>query len=99
MTNMQIAQTILDQLGGRAFVAMTGAKNFIAGESQLMFQIPKAAKGVNKVRVILMPNDTYKVEFAKVAKLDYKVIKTVENVYCDMLQDVFEENTGLYTSL
>lgn len=99
MTNMQIAQTILDQLGGQKFVAMTGAKNFIAGESQLMFQIPKAKKGINKVRVILTPADTYTVEFAKVAKLDYKVIAKVEDVYCDTLQDVFEANTGLYTSL
>lgn len=35
-----IAETILSQLGGRRFIAFTGAKEFVAIESGLMFRLP-----------------------------------------------------------
>jgi hypothetical protein len=30
---MQVAQTILNQLGGNKFIVMTGSKNFVASEN------------------------------------------------------------------
>lgn len=97
---MQVAQTILDQLGGNRFRAMTGAKDFVGSANSLMFRLPRAGKnGINKVRITLTPNDTYKVEFMKLRKLEVKTVSTHEEIYCDMLTELFEDHTGLYTSL
>ena len=66
-TNLIIAQTILAQLGGRRFIAMTGARNFICGENYLMFSLPKgfAKDGINKIRITLDWTDTYIFEALK----------------------------------
>jgi hypothetical protein len=99
MTDLTVANTILAQLGGRAFKVITGAKDFVGGADSLSFSIPKAKKGINKVRIVLNAADTYDVTFYKYARLDLNEIATVNNVYCDQLQDVFTTHTGLYTSL
>lgn len=39
MTDMFIAKTILEQLGGARFRMFTGAKRFVAGENFLQFKI------------------------------------------------------------
>jgi len=56
-----IAQTILAQLGGKRFLAMTGAKNLLAGEDYLAMSLPGSlTKGrVNKIRIRLAADDTY----------------------------------------
>ena len=41
---MTTAATILEQLGGNKFRAMTGAKNFLDGGSYLSFHLPRGAK-------------------------------------------------------
>ena len=46
-----------------------------------------------------MPDDTYKMDFGRIRKLDYKVVRSVTGVYAEALRDVFTEVTGLYTSL
>ena len=38
---MSIAQTILQQLGGNAFVAMTGSRNLLDCGSSLRFNLPR----------------------------------------------------------
>jgi hypothetical protein len=35
MSNLTVANTILEQLGGGRFIAMTGAKSFVGGEDSL----------------------------------------------------------------
>jgi len=40
MIEQGIAQTIIAQLGGRRFIAMTGARNLIGGENYLMLSLP-----------------------------------------------------------
>ena len=81
---MSVATTILEQLGGRRFAAMTGAKHFMSVEGGLQFGLPArfARNGYNKVSVTLRADDT-----------------AVEGVYCDQLQDVFRRETGLETTL
>ena len=37
---MTIANTILEQLGGNKFIAMTGAKNFLSNGSTLRMTLP-----------------------------------------------------------
>lgn len=96
---MQVAQTILSQLGGRRFIAMTGASNFIGGADNLSFKVGRNAKGVTHVRVTLTPMDVYTVEFLRVRNMQVKEVSKSEDVYNDMLREVFERNTGLRTSL
>jgi hypothetical protein len=99
MTDLTVANTILQQLGGNRFRVMTGAKNFIGGKTSLSFRLPKANRGINGVYINLEPSDTYKVEFVRVQKSQRKVVETCEDVYCDSLQDVFTSVTGLHTRL
>jgi hypothetical protein len=102
--NQEIARTIIDQLGGNRFVAMTGARNFIAGEAQLFFALPKfTGVAVNRVRITLMPSDTYRVEFYRATTRNHAPVlenlTTASDVYAEDLQEVFSEHTGLLTRL
>lgn len=99
--SMEVANTILQQLGGRRFVAMTGCKNFLGSENSLTFSLPKIYNGINKVRITLMPNDLYKMEFMKFNRktLDIVVVSEHNDVYWDQLQDIFTNETGLATHL
>ena len=96
------ANTLLQQLGGGKFIAMTGAKNLMVDqkEKSLHMRIGKNSKGINHVKITLMPDDTYKMDFGRIRKLDYKVVRSVTGVYAEALRDVFTEVTGclLYTS-
>ena len=96
---MKVAQTILTQLGGNRFIAMTGSKQFIAGENFLRMRLSRNKSGANMLKINLNSLDTYDLEFIKVSKNDFKTIKTVHGVYNDMLQDIFTSETGLYTKL
>lgn len=103
MNKMEVAKTILEQLGGSRFRAFTGAKNFTAGDSEgggsLSFKLPAniATKGINYVKVSLTAADDYTMEFGKIWGTKYTVLATSETIYCDMLQDEFLNKTGLFT--
>ena len=95
MTDMTVAKTILEQLGGNRFIAMTGAKNFSGTENSLLFRVP--SRKANWVKITLDASDTYTMEFSLVRGANIKSVKQVSMVYFDMLQDIFEEVTGFYT--
>jgi hypothetical protein len=102
MTDMTVAKTILEQLGGRRFSVMTGAKNFIGSENTLSFRLPGsgfAKDGINAVRVTLNGLDLYDVEFSRVRGAKVKVLHTETNIYGDKLAEAFRLCTGLNTSL
>ena len=102
---MSVGQTILAQLGGRRFVAMTGARNLCTDGTMLHFSLPGggfAKDGINKVRIELDPSDTYTVRFYKIGRAprgSVEVVYECEGVYEDMLREMFEERTGLRVSL
>ena len=96
---MKVAQTILTQLGGNRFIAMTGSKQFIAGENFLRMRLSRNKSGANMLKINLNSLDTYDLEFIKVTKNDFKIVKTIHGVYNDMLQEIFTSETGLYTKL
>lgn len=102
-SNLTVAKTILEQLGGGRLMAMTGARNFVGSENSLSFKLPNTRdfvkNGVNYVRVVLDPSDTYTVTFSRVRGLKVVEIASHSDVYCDQLQDIFETETGLFTSL
>lgn len=107
--HMVIANTLLAQLGGRRFIAMTGASNFLALSADqhtmggLQFSLPRglAKDGINKVRIFLEFSDTYKIEALAVnyRSHDFEVKGSCEGVYDDMLDAVFSDLTGLATRI
>jgi hypothetical protein len=105
--NIDIATTILAQLGGSHFVSMTGARALTACDSGLRLKLPgnMTRERINWMEVRLEPSDTYTVTFASERRprgkawAERKVMHTFEDVYCDQLRDLFEEVTGLLTSL
>jgi len=54
---------------------------------------------ITHVRISLNVMDTYDVEFLQIRKFSVKCLKVVNDVYCDQLQEVFRDVTGLATSL
>jgi hypothetical protein len=99
---MTIAQTILSQLGGNKFCALTGAKNFSFDSKDqcgaLIFAIGRNSKGVNRVAVTLTADDLYDITFYSLRSLKLTKKAEVTGIYADMLCKSFEEHTGLYTS-
>ena len=99
--SQEVAQTILNQLGGGRFVMMTGAHNLSCSDDKcgtLMLKF-KGSKVANYLKISLTAMDLYDVEFGKIWGGKYKVVKEVSGYYNDMLVKLFEETTGLYTSL
>lgn len=98
---LRVANTILTQLGGHRFFIMTGAKQPIAIENGVMFTLPArlAKQGINRVRIELNASDTYTMTTLKVnARRDEnKEIQCEPLIYCDQLEAVFEDMTGVYT--
>ncbi len=94
------ASIILEQLGGRRFIAMTGAKNLVYDGDSLRFGIMRNSSGFNLVRVELTRMDVYDVTFMKFS-LKTGITKEVKvtGIYADQLQQVLTAKTGLYTRL
>jgi len=99
--DLTISKTILAQLGGRRFIAMTGARDFIGGTDYLMFRLPRglAKNGINKVKITLDWTDTYIVEAMRLGPVACEILEKVDFVYADALQSVFTSLTGLDTHL
>ena len=102
---------ILKQLGGNKFLSMTGAKNLIGDNKELSMKLEKNNSKANMLIIKLKPDDTYTMKFSKFTpgKLNMKtfefeeakekVIEVIEDIYCDQLQVVFTEVTGMDTKL
>jgi hypothetical protein len=98
---MSVAETILAQLGGNKFLAMTGAKYLTAHDDALSFKLPPsfASSGINYVKITLTPMDVYTVEAYRLRGVKATLVESYDNVYVDMLRSVFTKVTGLNTSL
>ena len=111
--NYEIAVTILNQMGGRRFAVMTGAKDFTAIKDGIQFKIGRNISKANRVEIKLNGLDLYDIEFIKhrpfSIKVDHKkgevrtieeqstTVRKFEDIYCDQLEELFSEVTGLYT--
>ena len=93
---MNTATTILNQLGGNKFIAMTGATCYSDGNT--LISKFKGSKVANIMYVTLNENDTYDVKLCKFRGLDVKTIKEVTGAYAEMLKPIFEGTTGLKAS-
>ena len=96
---MKIARTILDQLGGNKFLAMTGSRDFVAAKNLLRMRLARNKSGASHLTIILAGDDTYRMQFWKLAKASIKVLETIEGVRFDQMQAVFTDVTGLDTHL
>ncbi len=103
-TDLEVAQTILQQLGGNRFVAMTGARNLLQDGPALNFALGRGAKdGINAVKIEYHHgSDTYTVRFAKLGRapsFKFTVVRELEGIEASQLRGIFEQTTGLATSL
>jgi hypothetical protein len=102
-----IANTIIQQLGNIA-LSMLGAHMLIDLGDGLQFRF-RGCKKSNLIQVILDPCDTYTLRFWKVTITRKKPSKEVSydltecqlvsshsGIYCDMLHDTIEQETGLF---
>jgi hypothetical protein len=104
---LTVANTILEQLGGRRFIVMTGASRFVGSETTLTFKLPARSTkdGSDVVRITLTPADVYTLETFHFNPRATSFDKTLEprtsrdGVYNDVLAQVFESVTGLRVSL
>lgn len=108
---MNVADKILEQLGGQKFVVMTGASHFVANGNTLRMVLPKNVSKANRLYITLDATDTYTMRFVKytAGHLNKRTfawigdktveVKTISSVFCDDLQAIFTEVTGMYTHL
>jgi len=108
---MTVVQTILGQLGGNRFIAMTGSKHFTDCGNTLKMTLAGNASKANRLDVTLNGRDTYDMSFyryipVKVNKKTFEVkdeqfiqVAKFDGIYADQLQGLFTEVTGLYTRL
>jgi hypothetical protein len=99
MSNLTVAKIILSQLGGNKFVAMTGAKNLAGDEKSLSMRIGRNSSNSNYMKITLNSMDMYDIRFSRIVKYQEKNIKEYNNVFNDMLTDIFTKHTGMYTRL
>jgi hypothetical protein len=101
MSDLTIAKTILSQLGGNRFIAMTGAKSFVGSDNSLTFRIGRNKTRCNYVQVIYnYGEDLYELRFGYVSiKKGLEEMKRIDGVYAEDLQRLFTDFTGLYTHI
>lgn len=97
---MEVAKTILAQLGGSRFIAMTGAKDMMHDDKSLHFKIGKGATNkANKVVVKLNANDLYTIQFWNIRGVKCVKIEEIDGVFAGDLQRIFTAKTGMLCKL
>ena len=99
MSNLTVAKTILSQLGGNKFIAMTGAKNLVGDTNSLSMKIGRNSSNSNYMKITLNSMDTYDIKFSRIVKYQETKIKEYNNVFNDVLTSIFTNHTGMYTRL
>lgn len=94
---MTTANQILQQLGGSKFVAMTGATCYADGNT--LIAKFKGSRIANIMYITLNGLDLYDIKIGKFRGMDFKPVREISGAYADMLRPVFENTTGLRTSL
>ena len=99
-----IAKTILQQIGGKRFTAMTGSRDFIDMGNGLRMSLARNKTSANRLDIIYDEGaDLYNMRFyrrtfsKKTFECKTKDIAVHEGIYFDMLEEMFTMVTGLYT--
>jgi hypothetical protein len=100
---MEIATTILNQLGGKRFIVMTGSKNFLDLGNGLRMKLSRNKAKAQYLKIELNGSDLYNMTFFSARSTETDIVLTtkerIEGVYFDQMNRIFEQVTGLYTSL
>lgn len=109
---MSVPETILQQLGGQRFIAMTGASHFVADGNSLRMRLPKNESKANFLTITLDEGrDTYSMRFfyykmGRISLKTGKMIPDVEreiaaytDVYAEDLERFFTDTTHMHTYL
>lgn len=108
---MGISEVILEQLGGKRFLAMTGTRGLLADGNTLRMTLAKNESRANRLYITLDANDTYTMRFfcytadklnkETMAWADEIIDEVAEykNVFADDLRRIFSLATGLDTRL
>ena len=100
MSNLKVAETILEQLGGNHFRMMTGAKNLLNLGDGLAMKLGRNSSNSNYLKITLNSMDLYDMKFCKLTRnFEEKSVTEYKNVYNDLMRGTFTAHTGMYTSL
>lgn len=100
MTDLTVAKTIIEQLGGNKFIAMTGSKNFIADDYKLSMKLIRNKSKAQYLTITLNSMDTYDLIFFSADKNFNRTVRAEKkNIYHDQLEEIFTSITGLNTRL
>jgi hypothetical protein len=92
----QIAETILEQLGGQKMFRMIGVKRIGTGTHSVVLHFTaRALEGINKINVTLDPSDTYTVQFFRSTVKGDDLKYEINDIYNDQLIPLIENKTGL----
>jgi len=94
----EVSRTILKQLGGNHFLAMTGARVITCTDKSILFNLPRNMSHADRFEVILDADDTYTVKFLSTRRAEPIIYKS-SGLYFDMLQGEFTRITGMHTKL
>lgn len=97
--DQQIANTIIEQLGGRRFAVMTGSKQFVAVDKGVAFKVGRNSCGINYVIIRLNSLDLYDVDYGFMRSGKFNGKAHTDHLYADQLQEDFTRHTGLDTRL
>ena len=99
-----IAKTILQQIGGRRFTAMTGSRDFIDMGNGLRMSLTRNKTSANRLDIIYdAGTDLYNMRYfrktfsKKTFESKAKDVEVHEGIFFDMLEEVFTQVTGLCT--
>ena len=97
---MTVAQTILSQLGGNRFIAMTGARNMTHSANSLTVRFPRmSGLKANCITVTLTAMDDYLVEAFNIRGTSFKPTGLQTDIYAETLADCVGRMTGLAVRL
>ena len=101
---LQIANTIWQQLGSQRFQLMTGCQPLVYGEKDgkvyLLMSVGRNCHSINRFEVAYNGGlDLYEVRFIRKRGLEAKVVAEHKEVYADMLHTLFEQHTGMTTTM
>lgn len=98
--SMEIARTILEQMGGKGFRLMCGVRNATAGPDFLQLRF-KGSRKANTLKITLTAMDVYDMEFFQFRPKSMTCPKIVEflGLYAEDLAKTFTEFTGLETRM
>lgn len=98
-----VADIIIDQLGGWKFLGMVNVKHYTATDNSLILCFTGSPKATH-CTITLDADDTYHVTFNRTTihrngTHEFAQVFSERGVYCDQLQTIFSDVTGLATHL